>query len=241
MSPLEQLQSDLFFRAGAADYYSDIGLYLFRPREDGGFVQIQSKVDQVLNGLVKKSGKTGIAISFLMPLADAKDPDAPGPRLHYAVVARVQEMPVINMGPTGTGKSAEEVALNLLSLCHHFNPGNGSTVVAANDAVTPSDAFDPKITLDVKFTIESGLAPCAKVSAPTIAPKSGAHSQLVTMTCATPGAVIRYTIDGSSPVSANPAAVIYTAPFTPAAAGLIRAGAELAATNPSDITRALFT
>jgi hypothetical protein len=59
---------------------------------------------------------------------------------------------------------------------------------------------------------------------PVAAPPAGAYpaSQLVTLTCSTPGATIRYTLDGSQPTAGS---TRYTAPITIATSATLRARA----------------
>jgi hypothetical protein len=235
MSPLERLQNDVYARLSAHAYFVDVGVYLLRPRANLGFTQIQTEVDQLISSLVRKAGKGGAAIMVLMPTADSPDANVPGPRLTYTISIRVQELVVVNMGPNGTGKSAEDIALEVAQVLHHFNAGNGSVLVAAPDALTPSAEADPKVTIDVKFSQLSGLTKPAKVASPTIAPSSGAAPQTVTLTCATAGATIRYSIDDSYPT------LLYTAPLSIASACTLRVAAEKSGLQQSDVARAVFS
>jgi hypothetical protein len=61
----------------------------------------------------------------------------------------------------------------------------------------------------------------------------------LTLTCATAGASIRYTTDGSYP---SPAKTLYAAPIAmPAAGTIVRAAAYKTALNPGDVTELLIT
>ncbi len=224
-SQLERLQRDVAARLEANSFFADIGVFIMRPRDNDGFVQIQGRADQLLAGMVKKAGKAGVAVFVLMPTADATDLDAPGPRLDNTITVRVQELPAINMGPNGTLKSCEEVALQVLQVCHHFNPGKGNVIYAAPDAITPSAVADPKVTIDVKLLQKSGLAYYRKCAPVTIS----AVGLVVTLSCTEVGATILYSIDGSYPTLA------YTAPFTLAAAATVRAAAHTADLQQSDL------
>lgn len=237
-SVLEQLQVDIAARLEADPFFVDVPVYILRPRASLGFVQIQNLINQTLTGLRFQGGKCGVAVIVMIPTADSTEPDAPGPRLTFIPVVRVQEFPPINMGPSGTGKTAEEVALYVLQMLHQFNFGNNNVLVTASDALTPSDAFDPKLTIDCKFNQYSGLQRAAKVATVLISPRSGSHSQSVTMTCDTAGAAIYYTTNGDYPTDAD---TLYTAPFTPAAAGTIRAAAIKTDYMQSDVSQAIFT
>ncbi len=231
-SLLEITQTDLAGRLSVDPFFAGIPVFVVRPREQESFTTIQTKIDQMIGGLTSYNGKSGAAVYVLMPTGDAADINVPGPRLNFAFVVRVQELPIINMGPKGTQKSAEEIALKVLSLLHHFNPGKGNVIVAAADALTPSSAADPKITIDVKFIQTSGVQPEVKVvtpqltSAPAVSPAVGVD---VTITCATDGASLFYSIDGSYP------SLPYTAPVNVAASAIVRAVASKSGLQQSDI------
>lgn len=238
-SVLEQLQVDIAARLAADSFFVDIPVYVLRPRASLGFLQIQDLINQTLMGLTIQASKCGVAVIVLMPLADGYNPDTPGPRLRFLPTVRVQEFPPVNMGPTGTAKTAEEVGLYVMQMLHQANFGNGNVLVAADEAMTPSDAYDPKLTIDCKFRMESGLAQAAQVATVLVAPRSGSHSQSVTMTCATVGASIYYTTNGDYPTAAS--GTIYSAPFTPAAACTIRAVAVLSGYMQSNISQGIYT
>jgi hypothetical protein len=144
----------------------------------------------------------------------------------------VQELPAINFGPTGTQKSAENIAEKALQIGHHFNPGKGSVLYAAPDCWTPSGAADPKVTIDLKFLQKSGLAQYQKCARVILTPAS----LVVTLTCpGTAGAIIRYSIDGSYPT------LTYTAPLTVPSGTLVRAAAHTVDLQQSDLTELYVT
>ena len=233
MSPLEQLQLDCAARLNADPFFANIEVVVMRPRIEGSFVEIQTRVDQVIGCERKKNGKGGAAVQILMPLADGRDPDAPGPRLDFSIVARVQEHPILNMGPTGTKYSCEEIALRALQLLHHFNPGFGAILVAAKDALTPSDRFPGKITIDVRVTQQTGIGGVPKATRPVIT----AAGLSFTLSSLTVDAALYYTTDGSYPGAGNAAAMLYSGPVTLAAAATVRASAQADGLLPSDISQ----
>lgn len=240
MSSLHQrLQLDLFGRLSADAYFSDLEVSLVRPRDKLGFTQIYELIDQILGGIRKKAGKAGASVQVLMPASDQLDPNVGGPRLDTLIIVRIQEMVVINMGPVGTLKTAEDIAERVIQLGHHFIPAGGNVLVFSD--MMPTDAFDPKVTIDVSFAVKTGLVSLAKVARPVIAPASGAAPQEITITCATVGAAIYYTTDGSYPSSANATATLYAAPFTQATAATIRAAAQLTNFQQSDIATVTLT
>lgn len=247
MSPLERTLYDLRDRAEADPYYRDVGLFVLRPRgdaagsrEDDSFASIQTRVDEALNCLRLKAGKGGAAVTFLMPTGDTERPNVSGPQMRFIYTARVQEHPVLNFGPKGTHKSAEEIALHTLQLLHLAMLNGGNCLAADPATLTPAE-LEGKITYDVRLFAQGGLAAPSKVAFPIIAPRSGAAPQEVAITCGTPGAEIWYTVDGSYPSSRCPTARKYSGAFTLSSACTLRAAADLAGYQQSDVAQVTYT
>jgi hypothetical protein len=136
---------------------------------------------------------------------------------------------------SGTLRSAEQIALDVLHALHHFDPGtSGSPLYADKKAIEPNTDFPGKIVYDCFIRTRLGLDPAAKVAPVKIDVYPIAAPATVGMSCATPGAEIRYTLDGSYP---GPTATLYTAPFTQATAATVRAAAYLAGKQGSDINQ----
>lgn len=237
-SIVERLQLDLAARLEADSYFADIGIHVMRPRAELGFVQIQESVDRQLGCIVKKAGKGGAAVTVLMPTLDSEAPNAPAPITEAGIIVRVQELPVHNMGPNGTQKSAEDIALNVIRVCHLFHRGQGNVVYAARELLTPSAEFAPKVTYDVRLAQKLALSSQAKVarvelaSAAAVSPATG---WTVTLTCATSSASIKYSTDGSYPTTA------YTTPFNVPAAATVRAVASKAGLQQSDVAQLILS
>jgi hypothetical protein len=83
------------------------------------------------------------------------------------------------------------------------------------------------------------VRPAGPVAAPTIKPGDGTFSaaQTVTLACATSGATIRYTANGSAPSSSSP---IYSAPFTVSSTTTIKAQAFKTGMANSVVTAAFL-
>lgn len=247
MDPLNRTLLDLHARADADPYFADIGLYVMRPRleangevkESASFATIQQQVNNALACLLRKGGKGGAAVLFLMPAADADKPNVSGPQLKLTYTIRVQEDPIANFGPHGTRKTAEEIALHVLQLFHLVRLNGGNCLSADPDALTPIEPTRETaglVTYNVRLTQLAPLAPPRQVAMPLIAVAEG----LVTLTCATGGARIFYTVDGSYPSAVNPAATLYAAPFAAPTSALLRAAAEVAGSPQSDIAQSSF-
>ena len=95
-------------------------------------------------------------------------------------------------------------------------------------------------TAEEEYTIAAEPQP-NKVSTPTFSPEEGTYSstQNIMLTCATPGATIRYTIDGSEPYSSSSA--VYSGPFQVITSTTVKARAFLAGMTDSDTASATYT
>jgi hypothetical protein len=249
MDPITRMLYDLRARADADPYYNDIELIVLRPRynddgtvaENASFATLQQRVDEAINCQRLKAGRGGAAVSFLMPQGDTTRPNISGPQMEFTYTARVQEHPILNFGPHGTRKSAEEIALHTLQL-FHLCMLNGANCLGADPAtLTPSDQFAPKLTYDVRLRAQGGLAAPVKCALPIISPRSGAAPLEVTLTCGTSGAKLYYTTNESYPSSRNLAATLYGAPFTLAAAATLRVAAEKTGLQQSDVAQCVFS
>lgn len=89
------------------------------------------------------------------------------------------------------------------------------------------------------FTYTHGSAP-AQVAAPTFSPPGGAYTsaQTVTITTATSGATIRYTVDGSTPTASSP---LYSGPISVPTSRTINAIGIKAGLTNSSVASASYT
>jgi len=87
----------------------------------------------------------------------------------------------------------------------------------------------------------SAAAFALKVATPTFSPGAGTYTtfQSVTISCATSGATIRYTINGSAPSTSN--GTIYTGPVSITATATLKAIAYKSGYTNSDVAAALYT
>lgn len=238
-SQIERIQEDIFGRISQDEFFADIKVYLFRPRSQEEAVQIQTDIDAALAGLETKATKSGAAVIVQMPNANVPLPNVPGPRFDLIYTIRVLENPLINMGATGTSKSAEEIALSILNLCHHFTLQDfGMALVASGEALKALGIDESgRIGYDCLLTMPMGLAKSIKVIAPSITGTAAS----VTITTATSGATILYTIDGSYPWAGNATALTYSAPFAVTSGVKVRSVATKAGLQPSDLSAKTMT
>jgi hypothetical protein len=123
------------------------------------------------------------------------------------------------------------------------NPTSSSTLYSGPITLTSSALlkargfkgnFDPSAIASANFTI------VPTVAKPTISPNGGSfnNSVKVTLACATSGAAIYYTTNGSDPTTSS---TIYGAPFTLTSSVTVKARAFKNGSNPSPIASAAFT
>lgn len=239
-SQIERGQADIYGRISQDAFFSDIKIYLFRPRSSAEAVQIQTQIDNSLAGLETKAGKSGAAVIVKMPSATVQFPNVPGPRFDLVYSVTVLENPLVNMGAAnGTLKSAEDIALNVLNLLHHFVIGDfGMALVATGEALRSLGIDDNgRIAYDCFLTMKLGLSKPNKVITPAISGTAGA----VIISTLTPGATILYTTDGTYPWSGNAGVLTYSAPFSVASGTVVRSVATKTALQASDLAAKTMT
>jgi hypothetical protein len=229
MSPRRRLQLDAEARLKADPYFADIAIILQRtgvtPKE----------IERRLSVQLGRGGKIGACVLVLIPGADVNFPNVPGPRQALTVSFVVLVHPTINSGTIGTQKEPEDIADQVLALFHQCSFGYGSVLVGATNAIVPNDSFDGLVGQQVNLTSDAGNTPGEQVKWPTITASAETAPALITLACATSGAAIYYTTDGSYPSSTNTAAQLYSAPFNQTTAALIRIAAEKSGLLPSNV------
>jgi hypothetical protein len=218
---LERLQKDIYAKLNREAYFADVPVFRYD-------YKIQANIDQALGGVGAKAGKISAAVSVLLPGLEGANPEVPGPTQLVVVTCRVQELPDLV-----TGKRAEDVALYIRQLLHHFAPGGEvQTLVCDTQAMNPSWVFAPKLTFDVRHYANLNSVPLDKVKPVKIANVGGA----ISLSCGTAGAAIYYTINSEFPANGETGATLYSAPFaTPAAGTLIRAAASKSGSVGSNV------
>jgi hypothetical protein len=233
---MQGLQDDFVGRHEAAAYFSDVAIIALKAEVP---VAELAKQKGVLHG---RAGKVGACVLVRKPVLDVVDPNVPGPRCAVVQQMIILEHPTINAQSNGTGKSAEQLAIASLRLCHHWVPyGVSQVFVGERDAILPDDGFPGLSAYVVTLTSFIGLVPSVRVQRPTIDFSVGAAPATVTLACGTVGAAIWYTTDESYPSSVNPAATLYSVPFVQATAATIRAAGELAGHDQGDVAQKTLT
>lgn len=194
-----------------------------------------SKIENALKTLTPTGGKRGLALVVLRPEITEGEKNLPGPPLTLRIEIQCVEHPLLNRGADGTGVRSSQAALNALATLHLRHMGT-CLLFADKDPIKPVQVktgyVSDAVTLYAKF---AGLVMDKPLGiTPTIADDD------ITLTCATGGAAIYYTVDGSFP--AETAGTLYEAPFAaPDAGTTIRAAAYVTDQPPSDVLEFTIT
>ena len=193
---------------------------------------ISAKVANALG--VGTDGHAGVGF-LVLPIESAEDENASLPQgpLKLPITIQFVENVIVNHGPRGTGIPIRVYAARAAKLLKLYTP------VLLTQQLTPANPVITQFTPDRDDTLRIGQVnfraseadntALIKLPRPQITPNDGqgnggAHPQTVTITCAGATAIY-YSLDNSHPWSGNPTAILYSAPFTVSAAGLVRARA----------------
>jgi hypothetical protein len=207
--------------------------FAFVPVLTERIADIQSEIARALGPLNGQSGKTGLVAIILTPTADVNHENVFGPFFDDIKIAvRIIENVPVNQDPnTGTNLAAADAAEKICGLLHLFQPASATGPITAR---RPSIALgnDPNnLSYDCHFKTCGGLTTVPPQAAmPVITSNTGQ----VTITCATTGAAVFYTLDGSNSSPRN--GTLYTAPFTPGTGLILKARAWLAGYLASETT-----
>ncbi len=244
---LQQLQLDIAARLEIAAEFQYVPVLVNRPRDAAAATMIRETLNSALMGMKKyiartagqsdaawlaacaASGKGGIACMVMMTDGEVPN-DSPGPQFDLIATIRVFERPAFNEGTTGSGISAEQCALNIVSLLHLWSSG-GNQLRCAKKAIKEGAAPEGAIAYDVTVLQHAGLQPRNAVARPVITDGPTA----ITIACATPGAAIYWTRDGTLPTPLN--GTLYAAPFDDDTTDTLRAAAYKDGLAASDCAR----
>jgi hypothetical protein len=181
-------------------------------------VEVPRDVSFELQASVAAAGTWG---TVLVPQAQVTAPNAPGPifdPVEFAVRFRTNT-------PVAQGAGALEAAETALALLHLYRPTTVNEVLfAAPEALRR--VVEPNV---VTYEIRVRTQVCSAYAVPQVAtPTISLAGSTVTLACATPGAAIFYTLDGTAPSPRGATASLYSTPFTVNAAGTLRVRAWLA-------------
>ena len=231
MSILASLQQQISDRIQADPMFAYVPVFTERIKE------LQSEINLALGPLNGCAGKSGLVVVVLTPTANASFGEVFGPFFDdIRITVKVLENVTQNQDSlTGTGIPAVAAAEQICGLLHQFMPeGAGGPVLVRKPAITLAN--DPlNLVYQCHFRTSGGLRNVPpKLASPGCTQQNG----LLTMSCATAGAAIFYTLDGSLPLPRNPMAFLYTAPVTSVPGATLKARAFLAGYLNSEIAMA---
>ena len=165
---------------------------------------IASDLNQALSvGLTGGTGKAGICLVIVTPLAQASFADQPGPYFdHIKMVARVIENVAINQNPaSGTGKRALDVAEYIHAVMRDFSsPIQNTNIVHDQPAIVLGNDPD-NVAYDCLFVAHGGLSYAPGKVSDLVAT---VNANVITNLHFTPaGANCYFTRDGSLPTANN--------------------------------------
>lgn len=203
----------------------------------------ENDVQTRLGALNAKGGLTGLVLIVLMPKLIPQEANTPGAMYFTRYSVQVIDWPAIRRQTSGgISISAESMAERVRQILHFAGFGRGQSLFF--DGMDPLPMADPnQISYAISFRKVGADTPIPKCAVVAISPKGGnapVDFTTFTLSCATAGAAIYYTTDGSYPGSTNPAAILYTGPVTVNESFTVRAAAERAGFQQSDPASAIF-
>lgn len=217
---LSELQADIAARLQADDVCGRVRIVTERKAD------VLGEITTAIASANAKGGVKGLAIVVLQIVGDDSAVDYPVPVLELRPAVRILENPVMN-----TAKDLDALTLAYrVALLFKLWTCHGKTSPFAPDAPNIIGVEDPiaPLAYDVRWvSFQRNVQNNRKVATPTITPDSGASPQTVAIACATPGAVIWFTLDDSYPAPGAPGSTRYTGPVDVTAALNLRAVAYL--------------
>jgi hypothetical protein len=236
LSIIELDQDDIVARLKADSYFSG-GIPVLEQR----LGITENDVSIAVSTANAQGGLVGTVAIVLMPRLRGTDPNAPGPRYIVRYPIQVIDWPVVRRQSVGGSQvSAEEACDRIRQILHGFNPLRSQGQLQFTfDSVEPTQVKEGQVSYIVTFRRLGTDAPPTSCAAVGIYPSSGTGPLTVTLTCATPGASIYYTVDGTYPSSVNVApagtAQLYSGPFTAPQGATVRAAAQLSGYQQSNV------
>jgi hypothetical protein len=243
LAEIESIQPDVFAYVSADSYLAKVSKFEIR------LERVQTLIDEALSEGTFDPSQAGVlpgaVIEVLMPMVKTENPNAPGPLCTVEQRFIVKENPTVNLAvdennnPLGTNLTAEMIAARLVRIMHQWGiEGVKTSWYAAPDCITPNRDYLPLVAYDVVVYCTMQFTPLPRAATPTI---TEPESLTVALACATEGASIYYTTDASAPWSGNPAAVLYTVPFTVPSGTVVRFAAFAPTYIGSAFCRATIT
>lgn len=214
MTDLVLMQDDIALGLESWDVLASVNIVQDRK------LRLKQQVNADLICLALRNGRKGLGVLIEMPTIEVPSASAPGPQTDLLVSCVVIEEPLINFAPkTGTLMDAETGARYVLMFLHGWLLEGKGELFADRRAIAPTDDFPGKVAYRVTCPVKLSDTVMERLSTPAIVEDS---PLTISLTHAVPDVAMFYTLDGSYPGNANPAATPYEAPFTVEAGTLVR-------------------
>ncbi len=176
---------------------------------------IENAVARALQNLTLANGKRGLAVIIMLPEITQAQKNLPGPPMLGKLELQVIEQVLINRdAANGTLVRSSVAALRVLGALHLQLLGD-LLLYGDTEPVKPLPVKAGHVShvVSLHYRLDQVLLTqkCADVAASVGTPVSGVTP--VTLTCATAGASIYYTTDGSYPAPTHAAALVYATPI----------------------------
>lgn len=226
------LQRDLADLISADETMQHVHIIREASRDISGGVTFADAVNKALLGKVPVNGKVGIALLIFCPEGKPATRSNTGIVSDFQVIIRVVENSSLNASADhGTGMSCEDALVEAMLLVQNWTPLRGHTLTIAE--FYKVDLEEPGLWA-WEFIVSAHDAQTARVkcSLPKITVAEDEAGTTITLTTATEGAAIYYTLDGSLPTPT--AGILYETPFLITASATVRAMAWMPGLMPSD-------
>lgn len=239
MIDLVQLQNDLFGLLMSAPALRTVNIVLERKF----LVQAEVNFDTIWTTV--RNGRSGTGVLIEMPSIDVPANQSIGPKQNLRPSFVVFQNGDAALEPsTGSGLYAETLAQLVLDTLHMQELQGIGTLYAQDRAVEPAREYEFVNAYRVSMILRSAQANQTNRTAPVVITITDG---VATLTCATSGAEIYYTVDGSFPDQAatdpisltviNSSSQLYAGPFAVTGGQIIRAAAYAAGYNPGRVAR----
>lgn len=222
------LQTDIASYLGGHSVFQYVPIICAFRDENAGDALLDDLVFKHLKGEIPKNGKFGLCVVINTPEAKTNAQNAPGPIEDFTIAIQVIENKATNRASTtGTGIRADDLYETIKRTLHLYCPDTQHDLIVIRgeqDDGLPTHLRGFIIEVQSKAHV---LQQLPKVALPVIT----VADPMMTITCATSGAAIYWTHDGSFPSAANATAALYAGSVDVGAldAGtIIRAAAYLA-------------